>query len=250
MKWNALFAGIALIAIACLMYTCQQSKEQSNLKEAAQANNDRYLKQIAHQDSEIARRDTFLTNQTIKMTQDSVRHSNVQRSLISQINRLKGKLGSVLSLGEYTLEPVDTKRFTVVYHPIDSLYPVFGVDGDTGEMFGTAIWDRDSVIHDQDSLITDLTNERDSLRLGFNPIIDSLKANIESEHQKFLYTLHDRDSLLNRPEKPNSPISFGASIGPGVVFTPSGQVHGGMSGNIGLNIKIPLKLRNPFKRKR
>lgn len=260
MKWNAIFAGIALIAVIICLDTCQQSKEQSNLKEAAQASNERLLKRLAHEDSEKALRDTFIVHQTKKLYNDSVRHGKVQKSLLSEIKRLTDYRRFRDIYPPQGLNVIFSKDFIQVTRQIrpDSVISntpfrlfrsynetIFYIDS-IGNVRGRVFANRDSIIHFQDSLITDLTNERDSLRLGFNPIIDSLKANIESEHQKFLYTLHDRDSLLKRLEKPNN-WGLGLSAGPGLMTT-GGEVRAGIGMQVGLVYR--LQLRNPFKRKR
>lgn len=57
MKWNVLFAGIALIAVIICLDTCQSNRETHALKEA---NERAYLERIAHEQAERLRRDTVI----------------------------------------------------------------------------------------------------------------------------------------------------------------------------------------------
>lgn len=110
------------------------------------------------------------------------------------------------------------------------------------------------------TLVDTLNRETDIL---LDSLYDQLAGLKEADSVKS--ALHDKqleiqekliqtcDSLMGEIKIPAKPslISFGGSVGPGLVIGPDGLVHGGFGATIGMNIKIPIKirLRNLFRRK-
>lgn len=99
------------------------------------------------------------------------------------------------------------------------------------------------------NLVDSLENQIQELKT-----VDSMKSALHDKQleiqEKLIQTCDSLMGEIKIPAKP-SLISFGGSVGPGIVFGPSGTVHGGFGATIGMNIKIPIKirLRDLFRRK-
>lgn len=208
-------AGVAIILVLAILFLqqCEGRKNAELSKEVVKAE---YTAFKAHTDHEISLRNDFIESQDEAMLELGAMHAKEQERLKTEINRLKRRRLPVTSIvADYTcLEQV------VI---------------------------RDSIITAQDSLILDMSVEKDSIQANFAVIRRALELNILYEHKKFTRADELVDSLLNIPEKKKSPLNLSLSGGYGLIGNEN-RVSTGFF--FGPSISYRLQLRNPFKRKR
>lgn len=200
--WNIVGALAILMLVIALMQTCQQSRDQSRLKEAAIANNERYLKKIAHIEYKSAMKDTLLAQERINRSLDS-------------LNFKRGHDKDTRTIAALRARERSTRHDTVTLTLVDTIYAQY-----------------DSAL----KRCADYVVEQDSSYLRE---IRLLNDKLLFEHEKFVLTLADRDSLLNRPEKPTSSLAIGLSAGYGLQSS-GGQVRAGIIFGPTVTYKIPV----------
>lgn len=178
---------------------------------------------------------------------DVKRWNKKDSTLTAENKRLKKKLTPVATIQHAQLIDISGSQpiRVISYTPPGASWPLIGYDSGEDSIFGTAIWDRDSIIAVQDSLLTLRQHRLDSTTLVKDGIIDTLRVSLDAETTRSEYwhgqTLEAREGLKT------SPVSFGISTGPGLMVSNDGA-HAGWF--FGPSITYEIKLRNPFKRRR
>lgn len=204
-----------VLAITCIIFLilwlqqCGLSKESELLK---QANESRYISKLAIADKEISQRDSFILRLYDERAKDSIRGAKKEAAHLSDLNAFKRR--------ERRQRP-DTVKLTMV----DTVYLVY------------------------DTMVSDLKNQRDSLKLSYQTEIAAMEANFQTMKGKFVLANFERDSLKNL--KPDSNWGVGLTGGVGAVVS-DGTIHTGPGALLGISYRIPIgkiSFRKLFRRK-
>lgn len=208
-KYAAFATGFALIFALLFLHQCGRSKESELLK---QANESRYISKLAIADKEIGLRDSVLVALQNDRKDDSVRHTKENARLSGALNASKRR-------------ERNSRADTITISLTDTIYMKY------------------------DTLVANLKNERDSLKISFETSIDTLKANFQTMKGKFKLADEARDSLKNL--KPDSNWGLGLTGGVGAIVS-DGVVRAGPGVVVGLSYRIPIKisLKRLFRRHR
>lgn len=208
-KYAAFATGFALIFALLFLHQCSRTSD-SNL--AKQANESRYISKLAIADKEIALNHSFILRLHDERREDSIRGAKKEAAHLSDLNAFKRR--------ERRQRP-DTVKLTMV----DTVYLVY------------------------DTMVSDLKNQRDSLKLSYQTEIAAMEANFQTMKGKFELANLERDSLKNL--KPDSNWGLGATGGIGAVVS-NGTIHTGPGALLGISYRIPIgkiSLRKLFRRK-